>query len=89
MEQQQLFDTSDKENKDIGIGDGYSIEWRSAKLVTVYRYGIPYRHVEINAGIDKRRLAVELIMEGQVIKSKLAKALRASRQSIDNWEKTF
>ena len=88
-QQQQLFDMSDEEDKDIGIGDGYSIEWRSAKIVTVYRYGVPYRHVEINAGIDKRRLAVELIMEGQVIKSKLAKALRVSRQSIDNWEKTF
>jgi len=89
MMQQKLFDTPDEEDKDIGIGDGYSIEWRSAKLVIVYRYGVPYRHVEINAGIDKRRLAVELIMEGQITKSKLAKALRASRQSIDNWENIF
>ncbi|MEA2108504.1 MAG: helix-turn-helix domain-containing protein, partial [Pseudomonadota bacterium] len=89
MEQQQLFNMSDEEDKNIGIGDGYSIEWRTAKLVAVYRYGVPYRHVEINAGIDKRRLAVELIMEGQITKSKLAKALRVSRQSIDNWEKTF
>ncbi len=89
MVRQKLFDMPDEEDKDIGIGDGYSIEWRSAKLVTVYRYGVPYRHVEINAGIDKRRLAVELIMEAQVTKSKLAKALRVSRQSIDNWENTF
>lgn len=89
MTQQQLFDMANEEDKDIDIGDGYSIEWRSAKLVTVRRYGVPYRHVEINAGIDKRRLAVELIMEGQITKNKLAKALRASRQSIDNWEKTF
>lgn len=89
MIQQQLFDMPGKEDKDIGIGNGYSLEWQSPKIVTVRRYGVPYRHVEINAGIDRRRLAVELIMEGQIIKSKLAKALGVSRQSIDNWEKTF
>ena len=89
MAQQQLFDTSDEEDKDIGIGGGYSIEWRSVKLVAVRRYGVPYRHVEINTGIDKRRLAVELILEGQIDKSKLAMALRVSRQSLNNWENTF
>lgn len=89
MVQQKLFDTPDEEDKDIGIGNGYSLEWQSPKLLTVRRYGVPYRHVEINAGIDRRRLAVELIMEGQIMKSKLANALGASRQSIDNWEKTF
>jgi len=89
MAQQNLFDIPDDNDKDIGIGDGYSLEWRSKKLVTVSRYGVPYRHVEINAGIDRRRLAVELILEGQITKSKLAKALGASRQSILNWEDTF
>jgi len=89
MAQQQLFDISYEQGKDIGIGAGYSIEWRSAKLVTVRRYGVPYRHVEINTGMDKRRLAVELILEGQIDKSKLARALRASRQSLNNWENTF
>ena len=89
MAQQQLFNTSDEQDKDIGIGDGYSIEWQSANLVTVRRYGVPSRHVEINTGIDKRRLAVELILEGQIDKSKLARALQVSRQSLNNWENTF
>jgi hypothetical protein len=88
MAQQQLFPEKEK-NKDILIGNGFSIEWVTAKLVKIYRYGVPFKNVEIKAGIDKRRLVIELVLEGGVIKSKLAEALKISRQSIDNWINTF
>ena len=89
MVQQQLFPKQSKNDKDIAIGNGYSVEWVAAKLVRVYRYGVPFKVVEIKAGIDRRRLVIELVLEGGIIKSRLAKALNVSRQSIDNWIDTF
>jgi hypothetical protein len=89
MVQQQLFPKQSKNDKDIAIGNGYSVEWVAAKLVRVYRYGVPFKVVEIKAGIDRRRLVIELVLEGGIIKSRLAKALNVSRQSIDTWIDTF
>ncbi len=89
MVQQQLFAKQSKNDKDIAIGNGYSVEWVAAKLVRVYRYGVPFKVVEIKAGIDRRRLVIELVLEGGIIKSRLAKALKISRQSIDTWIDTF
>ena len=89
MVQQQLFPKQSKNDKDIAIGNGYSVEWVGAKLVRVYRYGVPFKVVEIKAGIDRRRLVIELVLEGGIIKSRLAKALKISRQSIDTWIDTF
>jgi len=89
MAKQQLFTKQSKNDKDIAIGNGYSVEWVAAKLVRVYRYGVPFKVVEIKAGIDIRRLVIELVLEGGIIKSRLAKALNVSRQSIDNWIDTF
>ena len=60
MVQQQLFPKQSKNDKDIAIGNGYSVEWVTAKIVRVYRYGVPFKVVEIKAGIDRRRLVVEL-----------------------------
>jgi hypothetical protein len=71
------------------IGNGYSIEWLTDSILIVYRYGIVFKKVAIQAGIDKRRLVVELVLEEGVIKSKLADALNVSRQSIDNWCDTY
>jgi transposase len=71
------------------IGNGYSIEWLTDSILIVYRYGIPSKEVAIKAGIDRRRLVVELVLEGGVIKSKLAEALNVSRQGIDNWCDTY
>jgi DNA-binding XRE family transcriptional regulator len=89
MFQQQLLAKQSKNDKDIAIGNGYSVEWVAAKLVRVYRYGVPFKVVEIKAGIDRRRLVIELVLEGGIIKSRLAKALKISRQSIDTWIDTF
>jgi hypothetical protein len=89
MVQQQLLAKQSKNDKDIAIGNGYSVEWVAAKLVRVYRYGVPFKVVEIKAGIDRRRLVIELVLEGGIIKSRLAKALKISRQSIDTWIDTF
>ena len=50
---------------------------------------MPFKVVEIKAGIERRRLVVELVLEGGIIKSRLAEALNVSRQSIDNWVDTF
>ena len=73
----------------ISIGNGYALEWNTATILTVYRYGVPYKTTQITAGIDRRRLAVELVLECGVSKSWLAEALHVSRQSIDNWLGTF
>ncbi len=89
MVQQQLFAKQSKNDQDIAIGNGYSVEWVAAKLVRVYRYGVPFKVVEIKAGIDRRRLVIELVLEGGIIKNRLAKALKISRQSIDTWIDTF
>ncbi len=76
-------------SESISIGNGYALEWNTAKILTVYRYGVPYKTTQLNAGIDRRRLTVELVFECGVSKSQLAEALHASRQSIDNWLATF
>ena len=90
MDQQPLFPgQNDKNDKRISIGNGFAIEWVTARMITVYRYGIPCKYVEIKADIDKRRLVVELVVEGGVTKSKIAEALNVSRQSIDNWIDSF
>lgn len=90
MEQMELFPgLIEKNDKRIRLGNGYALEWITKKLLNIYRYGVPYKTVEINAGIDTRRLAVELVLECGVTKSKLAEALNVSRQSIDNWIDTF
>jgi len=88
MVQKKLFPESKNDNR-IGVGNGYSIEWIAKKTVKVYRYGVHFKTVIFMKGIDKRRLAIELFMEGGIIKSKLAIALKASRQSIDTWINTF
>ena len=89
MAQQHLFSKDEKQYTDAAIGNGYSIEWAASRIVRVYRYGVPFKTVEINAAIDKRILAVELALEGGVIKSKLSEALKISRQSLDTWLNTF
>lgn len=90
MDQIELFPgLIEKDERRIPIGNGYAIEWLSQRFLNVYRYGIPYKIVEINAGIDRRRLVVELVWECGATKSKVAKALDVSRQSIDNWIETF
>ncbi|MCP3684006.1 MAG: hypothetical protein GY861_15095 [bacterium] len=88
MAQQHLFP---KDEKRIGVpvGNGYSIEWVTSKIVRAYRYGVSFKIVEINAAIDKRILAVELANESGVIKSRLSEALKISRQSLDTWLNTF
>jgi Homeodomain-like domain len=75
--------------KRIPIGNGYALEWMTDHLIAIYRHGGLYKTTEIKAGIDKRRLVIELVIECGVTKSKLAKALKVSRQSIDNWENTY
>lgn len=90
MVQEPLF----KEKQEIidrrlPIGNGYALEWASSKILKVYRYGVLFKNIEIKAAIDKRRLVVELVLEGGVKKYKLAKALDVSRQSIDNWINIF
>ena len=89
MAQQHLFAKDEKQYTDAAIGNGYSIEWAASRIVRVYRYGVPFKTVEINAAIEKRILAVELALEGGVIKSKLSEALKISRQSLDTWLNTF
>lgn len=76
-------------DKRKALGNGYSLEWVTDKILLVYRYGVVYKTTEINAGIDKRLLAVDLVLDAGVQKNKLAAALGASRQSIDNWIDTF
>lgn len=71
------------------LGNGYSLEWVTEKILLVYRYGVLYKETEIKAGIDRRLLAVDLVLEAGVQKNKLAAGLGASRQSIDNWIDTF
>ena len=85
MLQQLLDKVEDSGGRGISIGNGYAIEWITNKILTIYRYGIPYKHTEIKAAIDKRRIAIELVLEGGVTKALLAEGLKVSRQSIDNW----
>lgn len=90
MSQKRLFQGQDDlDDSRIPVGNGYSIEWVSDKHLIVYRYGVPYKKTEIRAAIDRRRLVVELVLEGGVTKSRLAEALNISRQSIDTWNETF
>ena len=71
------------------LGEGYTLEWNTSTMVTVSRYGIAYKTVVIQETLDRRRLAVELVVECGVKKSYLAEALHVSRQSIDNWLGSF
>jgi len=89
LESESLGQNQTKYSEHIFIDDGYALEWNTATMVTVYRYGVPYKTTQIKAGIDRRRLVVELVLECGVSKSKLAEALHVSRQSIDNWLATF
>lgn len=90
MFQEQLFDKiQNSGSRGINIGNGYAIEWIGAKGLIIYRYGICYKQTEIKSSIDRRRIAVELVLEGGVIKSLLSEALKVSRQSIDNWIDTY
>jgi transposase len=90
MAQRQLFGGQlDQNDRLTSVGNGYAIEWVSDSYLAVYRYGIPYKKTEIRAAIDRRRLVVELVLEGGVTKSRLAEALDVSRQSIDTWIATF
>jgi len=89
MAQQHLFPEDEKQYTGVPIGNGYSIEWVASKIVRVYRYGVPFKIVEINAAIDKRILAVELAFGSGVIKTRLSEALKISRQSLDTWLNTF
>jgi transposase len=90
MAQRKFFKAQRDENDGrISVGNGYAIEWVSNKHLVVYRYGVPYKKTEIRAAIDRRRLVVELVLEGGVTKSILAEALDVSRQSIDTWIETF
>lgn len=83
---EQLFDkVEDSIRGRINIGNGYDMEWIGSTGLVIYRYGIPYKQTEIKLAIDRRRIAVELVLEGGVTKSLLAEALKTSRQSIDNW----
>lgn len=83
---EQLFDkVEDSGRRRINIGNGYALEWIGSTGLVIYRYGIPYKQTEIKSAIDKRRIAVELALEAGVTKILLAEALKASRQSIDNW----
>lgn len=91
MVQIELFpDEMDNETDTrLPVGNGYSVEWLTHKIVAIYYLGVPYKKVEINAQIDKRRLVVELILEAGAMKSRVAEALDCSRTSIDNWLDTF
>jgi hypothetical protein len=90
MAQRQLFQGKHDINESrIPVGNGYAIEWVSNRHLLVYRYGVAYKKTEIGAAIDRRRLVVELVLEGGVTKSRLAEALSISRQSIDTWIETF
>jgi len=91
MVQRKLFPNQADTAKAIRkpIGKGYSLGWQTDTLLSIYRYGVPYKTTQIKAAIDKRILVVDLIIDGGVTKSALADALGVSRQSIDNWIDTF
>jgi len=90
MTQEQLSFVPKEENDGrTSIGNGYAMKWAGPRSISVFRYGVPFKHVEIKAGIDKRRLAVELILDCGVVKSRLAEALKVSRQSLDNWINSY
>ncbi|MEW6003497.1 MAG: putative transposase [Nitrospirota bacterium] len=91
MAQVELFEKkkAKKDDNQIPIGNGYTIKWINEKTLGIERYGIPYKIVEINTAIDRRRLVVELVLEAGVKRYKLAEALKISRQSINNWIDTF
>ena len=80
MAQKKLFSQDEKRYTGTAIGNGYSVEWLATKIVRVYRYGVPFKVVEINAAIDKRILVVELALESGVIKSRLLEALKVCWQ---------
>ncbi len=81
--------TDTKHSERFLIGNGYALEWKTKTMLMVSLYGIPSKTIVIREGIDRRRLAVELVLECGVSKSKLAEALNVSRQSIDNWINTY
>ncbi|MFH1115393.1 MAG: hypothetical protein V1792_15910, partial [Pseudomonadota bacterium] len=60
--QRQLFEDQQAGacGKRKSIGNGYSIELVTDKILIVYRYGVIAKKVEIKTGIDTRRLVVEL-----------------------------
>ena len=84
MAQQKLFSQDEKRYTGTAIGNGNSVEWLTTKIVRVYRYGVPFKVVEINAAIDKRILVVELALESGVIKSRLSEALKMRLACIDS-----
>ncbi len=89
MVQEQLFQSRMDIPGRISVGNGYAIEWVTDEIIIVYRAGVVLKKTQIKAQIDRRRLVVELVLEAGVTKSRLAKALNVSRQSIDNWVATF
>lgn len=89
VQRKLLRGVDDGSGNRIFVGNGYAIEWVGEKHLIVYRYGVAYKKIEIKTGLDRRRLVVELVLEAGVTKSRLARALNVSRQSIDNWVDTF
>jgi transposase len=89
MIQEELLAIKKEPSNWISIGNGYSIEWVTKNLIIIYRHGIPFKKVQITAQIEKRRIAVELVLECGVGRQKLAGALEISRQSLNNWIDTY
>jgi len=85
--QARLFTDTRPQATYLSIGAGFYLEWvdRPNKVIRIYRYGVLFKQVTLTTGIERRRLVVELIVEGGVSKKHLAEALGVSRSSIDTW----
>ena len=78
-----------EQESDVGfifIGNGYALKKTPDEhIVHLYKNGCFVKEQVLNPSIEKRIFVVDLIDRHGVTKSKLALALKISRQSIDNW----
>jgi len=71
------------------IGKGYALRIKSEKTVEIYLNGNFQKEAKIYPAIEKRLIVIDLVERCGVEKSALAQVLSISRQSVDNWVKTY
>lgn len=90
MIQARMFqDEPNMDSAKIGIGNDLYIERKEddCKRLSVYRRNVLLKRVDLGDKVQKRLFVVEMVEIGAT-RSRLAKALGISRQSIHNWLET-
>jgi transposase len=84
-----LFDDIQIDNELKPVGKNYAIKLKTEELIEIFHNGQFQKVAKISPNIEKRLVVIDLVERCGVEKKKLADALGISRQSIDNWIKTY